>query len=254
MKRILPVFFFSLLAITYSSAQAGELASLSIISQQTGQPIKIWRHAGRNYIAGTNGQRYSLQIKNKLDVRLLSVVAVDGINVITGDTAAPDQSGYVLEADQQQEIAGWRKSMQQVAAFYFTDLSDTYAARTGRSEQAGVIGIALYREKNAMVRPSTIEARRKRAYDENVAKSSQRAQSAPLQAQGPESEDKLGTGHGERIQSESRSTEFLRASKTPSEMLTVYYDSYANLVARGIIPRHLDHPSPFPNRFVPDPS
>ncbi len=48
---------------------------------------------------------------------------------------------------------------------------------------------------------------------------------------------------------------FRRASSTPSEVITIYYDSRQNLIAQGIIPRHSKLPQPFPNGgFVPDPS
>jgi hypothetical protein len=40
-------------------------------------------------------------------------------------------------------------------------------------------------------------------------------------------------------------------------MLAIYYDSRANLVARGVIPEYPHYaqpnPNPFPQRFVPDP-
>ena len=39
----------------------------------------------------------------------------------------------------------------------------------------------------------------------------------------------------ERIDAPARHTEFLRASATPSEIITIHYDSRANLIARGII-------------------
>ena len=68
-------------------------------------------------------------------------------------------------------------------------------------------------------------------------------------------EEKLGTGHGERIHAPTYSTEFRRASSTPSEGITIYYDSRQNLIAQGIIARHPTLPQPFPNGgFVPDPS
>ncbi|MEN9866995.1 MAG: hypothetical protein RL748_2585, partial [Pseudomonadota bacterium] len=76
-----------------SAAQAGQLASLAIIDQQTGAPLKIWRHGGQNYVVGQPGQRYALQINNKTHGRVLAVAAVDGINVITGATATSRQSG-----------------------------------------------------------------------------------------------------------------------------------------------------------------
>ena len=56
--------------------------------------------------------------------------------------------------------------------------------------------------------------------------------------------------------SPTRHTEFLRASDSPDEIITIYYDSRANLVARGIIPSPgYAEPRPFPANagFVPDP-
>ena len=42
---------------------------------------------------------------------------------------------------------------------------------------------------------------------------------------------------------------------TPAEQLSIYYDSYRNLVAQGIIVRPIarQDPQPFPNGYVPDP-
>ena len=68
-------------------------------------------------------------------------------------------------------------------------------------------------------------------------------------------EARLGTGHGERLSDPTQYTDFRRASEAPAEVLTIYYDSRANLVARGIIPRAPRYapPQPFPAGFVPDP-
>ena len=71
----------------------------------------------------------------------------------------------------------------------------------------------------------------------------------------PRPEEKLGTGHGEREASVVTWTDFRRASEAPSELISIYYDSRANLIARGIIPgRSQVAPNPFPGfRFAPDP-
>ena len=65
----------------------------------------------------------------------------------------------------------------------------------------------------------------------------------------------LGTGHGRREESPVRYVEFERASSQPTETITLYYDSYRNLVAQGVIagPRRERDPDPFPAGFVPDP-
>ena len=71
----------------------------------------------------------------------------------------------------------------------------------------------------------------------------------------PGPEEKLGTGHGEREASAASWTDFRRASEYPSELISIYYDSRANLIARGIVPGAARaEPNPFPGfRFTPDP-
>jgi hypothetical protein len=68
-------------------------------------------------------------------------------------------------------------------------------------------------------------------------------------------EKSLGTGHGQSVASSVRYTDFERAAPTPDEVITIYYDSYRNLVAQGVLadaPR-IARPSPFPGPFVADP-
>jgi pyruvate/2-oxoglutarate dehydrogenase complex dihydrolipoamide acyltransferase (E2) component len=288
MKRLLSCLILPFVIGTVSPAQAGQLAGLAIIDQASGAPLQIWRHAGQNWVVGQPGQRYSLQINNKTNGRLLAVMAVDGINIITGNTAAGNQSGYVFSPGVAQDIAGWRKNMQEVAAFYFTNLPDSYAARTGRGDQAGVIGVALYREQASppiSVSPNASDgwfgrhkAAKRAASAAEAAGEAATGSAAGAMAEAPatdrgpsnrsapaaqavapmmdEAKQKLGTGHGERIESSTGNTEFQRASTRPAEVITVYYDSYANLLARGVIPRRPrpGQPQPFPGGFVPDPS
>jgi hypothetical protein len=67
----------------------------------------------------------------------------------------------------------------------------------------------------------------------------------------------IGTGHGEREASEVTTTDFERASATPSEVITLYYDTRERLIAQGVIPGDApaprSRPDPFPGHFVPDP-
>jgi hypothetical protein len=46
---------------------------------------------------------------------------------------------------------------------------------------------------------------------------------------------------------------FERESDAPNEVVIIHYDTYANLMARGVIPQSPRWPSPFPGGFVPDP-
>ena len=146
MKNILALLALAILSGCASVADAGRLAEVDIISGSTGQKLETWRHGGRLYVAGTPGERYAVRLANRSGGRLLAVLSVDGVNAVSGETAAAWQSGYVLGPWQSAEIRGWRKSLEDVAAFYFTALPDSYAARSGRPDNVGVIGVALFRE------------------------------------------------------------------------------------------------------------
>ncbi len=232
-------------------AGAAALAEVQVIDRTTGQTLETWRHRGRLYVAGTPGNRYAVSLRNRSEGRVLAVISVDGVNAISGETANASQSGYVLAPGQAAEVAGWRKNMDEVAAFYFTRLGDSYAARTERPQNVGVIGVAVF---NEYVPPPPPPAQIG-AQEKAEASADNAARSAASAAPAPAAEAKLGTGHGERITARVGHTEFHRQSTQPNEIITIYYDSRANLVARGVIPGapRYGHPNPFPGGFVPDP-
>jgi hypothetical protein len=240
MRKLL---FAMIAALLPGAVHAGALVDVAVVNRATGERIPVYTHRGRIYVPGTPGAKYSLLIANKTGERVLAVASVDGVNVITGETAAPSQSGYVLDPRGSVEIAGWRKNMSEVAAFYFTPLPDSYAARTDRPGNVGVIGVAVFREYQPPRPPAVLRQEAPAA-----------APSADAQSRATPRE-KLGTGHGEREGSEASWTEFRRASDSPAELISIYYDSRPNLVARGIIPgASRVEPNPFPGfRFAPDP-
>ena len=247
---------------------------MQIVDRSRAETLSTWHHRGASYVAGRPGDRYAVRLTNRSGGRVLVVLSVDGVNAISGDTAAVSQTGYVLAPYQTAEITGWRKSYSEAAAFYFTALPDSYAARTGRPDNVGVIGAAVFRERvpepplGSWLTPapplakdgaasSRLEAERQApagaaANDAVAAEKSQSARRAqPEMAQ----DRKLGTGHGEREYSPTTETRFERASSSPAELVQVRYDSVQNLMAAGVIPRPRPlprQPDPFPS-FVPDP-
>lgn len=264
MKKAL-IAVFAVLA-SASTAHAGALVDLAVVNRATGERIPVHADRGRLYVAGAPGAKYSILLDNKTGERVLAVVSVDGINVVTGDTATPAQSGYVLDPWGSVGIDGWRKNMSEVAAFVFTALPESYAARTGRPGNVGVIGVAVFREHRPRVslghpvplsRPGARgdEARESAsgATRESAAEPAAPSADALMRAL-PRPEEKLGTGHGEREASQASWTDFRRASSSPAEMIAVYYDSRQNLIARGIIvPAPRAEPNPFPGfQFTPD--
>ena len=266
MNKILSGLFALALSGCAAVGEAGSLTDLGVVDRNSGQRLPTYYHQGRYWIAGTPGNKYAVAVNNKSAQRVMTVVSVDGVNVVTGETAAAGQNGYVLDSGMNYEITGWRKSTNEVAAFVFTALPDSYAARTDRPDNVGVIGVAVFREWTPP-RPAVSAPPRPFAQAESAsgAGASEHKRNDSLDAAAPSAagelakaqrEERLGTGHGEREGSRVGYTSFRRASDRPSEMLTIYYDSHANLVARGIIPAaSRPAPNPFPagGRFVPDP-
>ena len=277
-SRLLSALSFLALLACSQAVLAARLLDVTVVNRSTGERLTPYRHDGKLYVAGTPGERYAIEIKSRRGDRLLTVLSVDGVNALTGQTAATLQSGYVLDGGQSYAVSGWRKSMDDVAQFVFTDLPDSYAARTGRPGNVGVIGVAVFREKVLpLPQPVVVAPQWSRRDDSGVsmketapsatpaplakAEASDRAAGAMAEsrAEPMESEKKvrqLGTGHGEREYAPTRYTDFTRNCDTPDEVITLYYDSRPNLIARGIIPSpRLAEPKAFPAGFgfVPDP-
>jgi hypothetical protein len=126
---------------------APDPVELSVVNRDNGQTLKVWRHHGRLFVAGDVGARYGLRVSNHTDGRVLVVMSVDGVNILTGETAGYGQRGYVFNPYQSYDVNGWRKSNTEIADFTFAPLPRSYAARTGRPSDVGVIGIAVFKER-----------------------------------------------------------------------------------------------------------
>lgn len=266
----------ALLALIFATpAFAGNLLDLSVVDRDTGATLSTYVQDGKLYVPGTPGHRYAVRLSNRTGARVLAVLSVDGVNAVSGETASANQSGYVLGAWQSTEINGWRKNLNEIAQFNFTALPNSYAAQTGRPANVGVIGVAVFTEReNRWIAQQRIE--RTPPASKPWAKGAESSRSQASSAQAPKAmkpesatqedaamassaaaqRESLGTGHGEREYSQVGTTRFERASDHPAEILSLWYDSYPNLAARGIIPRRpiaSRPPNPFPNKFVPDP-
>ena len=125
----------------------GRLTDINVIDRDSGATLPVYRHRGDYWVAGRPGGRYAVSVRNASGERVLGVISVDGVNVVSGETASWEQTGYVLSPWQSFDISGWRKSDAEVAAFHFAASQASYAARTGRPDHVGVIGVAVFREK-----------------------------------------------------------------------------------------------------------
>lgn len=240
-----------------TQACTSPVARVDIYDRSAGSTLDVHRHRGRLYIVGQPGNEYAIRVRNCSDRRALAVVSVDGVNVVTGETAAPDQSGYVIEPYGYVTIEGWRKDLTRTAAFYFSDPGDAYAARTGRPDDLGVIGVALFREREPrrVDDPAAVAAAPGTARQEATtgAKAARSTLESSAGAAAP-----LGTGHGRNEWSPAQRVEFERASARPDQRVVIRYDRREHLVAQGVLPalrRPWREPDPFPGTFgfVPDP-
>lgn len=247
---ILSWLLLSLLGVT-ASARAAAPLRVEIVESATGRVLPTWHHDGRVHVAGEPGVRYVLRVSNPGPVRRLAVVSVDGVNVVNGETAAYAQSGYVFESGATGNISGWRKSLAETAAFYFTELPDSYAARTGRPTDVGVIGVAVFDEWSP---PVAVAPMLGKQAAEASAPAARAADAERMRDEIASATPRLGTGHGERLHSVVTTTAFRRASSTPQQLISIHYDRLSSLIARGIVPPPaVATPNPFPRQFVPDP-
>lgn len=251
-----------------AEAGAGALARVDVYDRHADEALPLYRHAGRRYVEGRPGNEYAVRIRNCTGERLLAVLSVDGVNAVTGETASPDQSGYVIEPWGYVTVQGWRKDLDRTAAFYFSDLHDSYAARTGRPDDLGVIGVALFRERSPRHAPWYGRERRAE-YPSSSAERAPAEAGAAAESAGGHAADaavaapapqrpSLGTGHGRNEYSPVETVAFERARARPDEIITLRYEDRDTLVALGVLPVPRDdrrEPDPFPASlgFVPDP-
>jgi hypothetical protein len=113
-----------------------------------GVPVPTYTYDGDTYVLGQLGARYTLRVANHSGRRIEAVVSVDGRDVVDGKPADfRGKRGYLVPAWGSVDIDGWRISHAEAAAFRFSSVSDSYAARTGSAREVGVIGVAVFPER-----------------------------------------------------------------------------------------------------------
>jgi len=247
-----------------------------------GSPAPTFWHDGENYVMGHTGERYLIRVQNHTGHRIEAVVTVDGRDAIDGKSGDfQHKRGYLVPAWGQVDIDGWRLSQSQAAAFRFSSVADSYAARTGSAREVGVIGVAVFPERVYRPRPLPVTPPccfdgyhdDKYGYRDGPA-GSKRAEQAPAAsapapadmlaessrgagsvgaAKGKASADYaparrerpgLGTEFGESVASQIQEVEFVRANASfPAVVLGVRYNDHDGLLAMGV---NVDGVSPWP--------
>lgn len=122
-----------------------------------GNRCKQYDHSGRKYIEAKDGSEWYFQIQNNSPGRVLAVCSVDGLNVLTGETAKPDDTGYIIDSYHSQKVKGFRFSDDEWALFKFgykvnkstgakNDKVYAVSKGGGAEKNCGVIGVKLFYE------------------------------------------------------------------------------------------------------------
>jgi hypothetical protein len=266
----------SLPALTAAPASAALRSQAGAYEVQVlvgGAPVQTYHHGGESYVLGHHGSRYTLRVYNHSSQRIEAVVSVDGRDVVDGRAADyRTKRGYLVPAYGSVDIDGWRISRGEAAAFRFSTVASSYAARTGSAREVGVIGVAVFPERYVPP-PRPVYIPRPYTRDDDYRgypkdKAARGDESAPPPPPAPESAQKsapsstpahpgggygaledrreseqarsrsragLGTEFGERVDSAVQEVSFLRNSPSyPAAVLGVRYNDRQGLYALGI--------------------
>jgi hypothetical protein len=227
-----------------------------------GVAAKTFLHEGETHVLGRASERYMLRVHNRSSRRIEAVVSVDGLDVIDGKPGDYTRKrGYLVPAYGSVDIDGWRVSEREAAAFRFGAIQDSYAARTGRPRNIGVIGVAVFPERELPIaRPYVSRDGYRRSSplaDDRAAereapppaaapaasslqKSEARGSAESSGAGAPRAEARrsrsgLGTEFGEALSSQITEVPFKRANATtPTVLIGARYNDRAGLLALGI--------------------
>ena len=107
-------------------------------------------HVIKKFLEARKGQNYGIVVRNSGSERIGVVIAVDGRNIISGKQSnlSNSEEMYVIDGNGSARLDGWRTDSSTVHKFYFTNVAESYSARTFNDTSAmGVIAVAVYREK-----------------------------------------------------------------------------------------------------------
>jgi hypothetical protein len=201
-----------------------------------GRPLPTIWHEGRIYLPVPKlGTEYELRVWNHGPRRITAIVAVDGLSVISGQSASEADPGYIVAPGSSIQIKGWRRNLDTVAAFRFTEREDSYAYRMGRAENIGVIGLIAIEEMHRW--PPLL-----RDYQARPALGAKRAAEV----------GGTGTGYGRDVDSPIVLVPFVRSAN--KRTITIYYDT-VDALRRAGVPVEGRFPTPFPGdlKFAPPP-
>jgi hypothetical protein len=263
----------------------GRLVDVQILVD--GQAVPLYFAPGRfdrHYLQAFAGRNYSIVLRNNTGERVAVLLAVDGLNAVSGDLTKrrSHEPMYVLGPWEQATIRGWRTSLDEIRRFVFVDEKRSYAERTGQgNSDMGWIRVLAFREQRPVAWKQNLDWGRARSdyrgggspLQEPAAPEAPRAQggldsreeAGPQKSAAPESKRQAflppteqdmargesesrgsfpGTGWGDRREDHVRRVEF-NPQSAATDHLVFRYEYASGLRALGIEP----HRGPWRDRL-----
>jgi hypothetical protein len=85
--------------------------------------------------------------------------------VLDGGPRSFAKRGYLIEPWSTLRVEGFRRNLDEVAAFRFGSVADSYAAQKGQENNVGVIAVAIFPERGWSPPSREREAERRRRAD-----------------------------------------------------------------------------------------
>lgn len=251
------------------------------IELDNGTRLSKLTHSGKVYVEAPRGKKWKLRISNRTKERIEVVPTVDGLSVMDGEDGSYSKSGYLIPAYGLIVIPGFRLDADNVARFKFNAKGASYAAKTGRPRNVGVIGVAVFPEKytppppprevhhyhhdywpwmsppvpyfggNIILRDCSLDGFQECSCSE--VKTGGGEVRGQCLGGGTQSINycapvqNVGTEFGEKSDFRTHEVAFERASSCPAEVVEIFYDDRAGLRSKGIsLYFEQTHPTPFP--------
>lgn len=118
-----------------------------------GKPTREYFHNDKIYIEGRENSEFEIVLRNNSPKPIEAVFSVDGLDVLDGKTASTTKIGYIVNGWATVKIDGWRLNNDEVAKFQFAGTEGSYAAQKGVPRNVGVIGVAIFSQKEVAKNP-----------------------------------------------------------------------------------------------------
>jgi hypothetical protein len=187
-----------------------------------GERLREVNYQGKTYLVVpdhflSTQREFVVSVTTPYNGRHECVVAVDGLDILTGEIASSNARGYVVTGGIS-TFEGWRRNNSTVAAFKFVPPGQSYAGLTNRGANVGVIGVVFFSEQRPKLRRGgfkTLGA--EGTFD-------------PMATRGGHD---VGTGYGQEVESHVSETTFAREGEACR--LSVEYATASSLRERGIL-------------------